>query len=85
MTQLINEEVNVNAFYFRNSEGLKSFPQRIEWNGKFVTFAGEGLRYLVKHGTQLVQLFDMSDGQDLYRLRTDGDHWTLVGIKGGAR
>lgn len=83
MTTVINQEVSVNSFYFRNREGLKSFPRQIEWNGQFVTFAGEGLRYLVGHGSQLVQLFDMTDGSDLYRLRTDGSHWTLVGIKGG--
>jgi hypothetical protein len=26
--------------------------------------------------------FDMSDGHTTYRLRQEGDHWTLVGIKG---
>lgn len=84
MTQVINQEVNVSSFYFRNNKGLKSFPKQIEWQGRFVTFAGEGLRYLVKQGEKAVQLFDMTDGQATYRLRTDGSRWTLVGVHGGA-
>lgn len=83
MTQVINQEVNVNAFYFRMGAGLKSFPRQIEWEGRFVTFAGEGLRYLVQQGGRAVQLFDMTDGQATYRLRSDGTRWTLVGVSGG--
>jgi len=83
MTQIINQEVNVNSFYFRSGQGLKTFPRQIEWDGRFVTFAGEGLRYLVRRGEQLVQLFDMTDGAATYRLRRDGSHWTLVGVSGG--
>jgi len=84
MTQIINEEINVNAFYFRNREGLKSFPRQIEWNGQFITFVESGLRLLVQSGQKLAELFDMnaSDGQT-YRLRHEADNWTLVGIKGG--
>jgi len=83
MTQIINKEVNVNAFYFAG-KGMKTFPRQIEWDGRFVTFAEAGLRMLVKHGSQLVQLFDMTDGDTTYRLRRDGSQWTLIGTRAGA-
>jgi len=78
MTQTINEQVNVNAFYFSGRD-MKTFPRSIEFHGQAVTFA-DGLRMLVRRGNELIKLFDMSgaDG-DTYRLRQDGDRWTLVG------
>jgi hypothetical protein len=80
MTQLINESVNVNAFYFSGHE-MKTFPKRMEYQGQAVTFA-DGLRYLVQRGQDLVKIFDMSGADDTtYRLRQDGDQWTLVGTK----
>jgi len=83
MTHVINQEVTVNSFYFRGGAGLKTFPRSIEWDGRFVTFAEAGLRYLVKQGSGLVQLFDMTEGDTTYRLRRDGSNWTLVGTKVG--
>jgi hypothetical protein len=82
MTQTINTEVAINSFYFADPAGKRPFPRRMEWNGQLVSFASEGLRYLVEQGGQLVQLFDMTDGNSTYRLREQGRHWTLVGISG---
>jgi hypothetical protein len=80
----INKEVNVSAFYFKNSAArMRSYPRQIELDGSTVSFA-EGLSYLVRKGQQIVQLFDMSDGSNTYRLRRAGDQWTLVGMKAGA-
>lgn len=82
MTQLINQEVNVNAFYFAGRE-MKTFPKAIEYRGRAVTF-GDGLRYLVQKGSEAVRLFDMSSSDgSTYRLQQAGGNWTLVGIKGG--
>lgn len=80
MTQLINHEVAINSFYFAGGKGLKTFPRQMEWEGNFVTFVENGLRYLVQQGERAVRLFDMSsiDGTT-YRLRQEGDQWTLVG------
>lgn len=83
MTQVINQQVNVNSFYFRSGQNMKTFPRQIEWNGRPVTFAETGLRYLIKQGSQFVQLFDMTAGDTTYRLRRDGSSWTLVGTKAG--
>lgn len=83
MTNVINKPVNVNAFYFRGSD-LKTFPRQIELDdGEAVTFAS-GLRYLVRQGARAVRLFDMSTSENgpTYRLRQDGDQWTLIATKG---
>ncbi len=79
MTQIINQEVNVNALYFTGRE-MRSFPKVIEYEGQAVTFAS-GLRYLVRRGAEAIRLFDMSaeDGQT-YRLRQDGEQWLLLGL-----
>lgn len=81
----LNSEVDVTAWFFRaepQSHRLKSFPKRMNWGGREYNFAADGLRFLVKQGQQLVQLFDMSDGHATYRLKQDGNRWTLVTIKG---
>lgn len=81
----VNSEVDVTAWFFRpepKTHGLRSYPKRMTWGGREYNFAADGLRYLVQQGQKLTQLFDMSDGQATYRLRQDGDHWTLIGIRG---
>jgi hypothetical protein len=77
----INKEVAVTAVYFQNSQELKSFPKRIEFDGREYTFL-DGLRYLIQKGQRLVQIFDMTDGQSEYRLRFDSHEklWTLIDI-----
>jgi hypothetical protein len=81
MTQTINTPVNVSAYYF-SGQAMKTFPRSIEYGGEAVTFMN-GLRYLVRKGTEALQLFDMSAEDGLtYRLRQDGGQWTLVGTKG---
>lgn len=75
----VNEKVNVNSFYFANSFGqLKTFPRQIELHNKKLTF-DDGFRYFVKKGQDIIQLFDMNDGDRVYRLRLENDTWTLVG------
>jgi hypothetical protein len=85
--QNINKEVNVTAWYFRNKhQRLTSFPKRMEYNDTEYTFA-EGLRFLIQKGKQAVQLFDMTDGDNNYRLQFDNQQqiWTLVSITSVAR
>ncbi len=83
MTQQINQEVTVNSFYFRSGQRMKTFPRRMEWNGQLVTFAEAGLRMLIRRGSEAVQLFDMSDGNTTYRLKHQGNQWTLVDTRAG--
>ena len=83
----VNKEVSVTALYFRNSGELKSFPKRMEYNGREYTFAESGLRLLIQKGQQLVQIFDMTDGMANYRLKFDNREnlWTLVDISESPR
>ena len=77
-TAFINKEVNVNSYYFAKTKNFKTFPKQIEFDGTNYTFIENGLRYLVRRGQELIELFDMSDGRTTYRLRLEAGHWTLV-------
>jgi hypothetical protein len=79
----VNKEVNITAMYFHNGRGFKSYPKRMEYNGNTYTFLESGLQYLIKRGQKMVQIFDMTDGDNnMYRLKFDeGEfNWTLVNI-----
>ncbi len=80
----VNEEVNITAFQFRNKNNFKSFPKRMEYKNREFNFV-DGLQYLVQKGQRAVQLFDMNDGSDNYRLKFDPEQftWTLVSITAG--
>ncbi len=81
----INEEVVITGVYFRNGPELKSFPKRMEFAGSEYTFLESGLRYIIQKGQQFIQVFDMTDGSNRFRLRFDTtEHiWTLVGMSSG--
>jgi hypothetical protein len=78
MAQVINESIDINAFYFSQGKEFKAFPRQIEYAGGPVTFTS-GLRCLVQRGGRRSCLFTMStvDGTN-YRLRQEGNQWTLV-------
>ncbi len=59
------KNVDVTAYYFQAS---RCFPSRIEVDGQSLSFLETGLRCLVQKGQELIQIFNMTDGQKLYRL-----------------
>jgi hypothetical protein len=77
----VNQEVDVNAFYFAGKE-LKSYPRQISFGGRAVTFA-DGLRVSLAQNGRLTYLFNMraESGEGVYCLRQDGSQWTLVGTR----
>jgi len=77
----MNQEVEINAFTFTNKHGFQSIPQAITVDDQRHSFIDLGLRYLIQKGEHLTRLFDMTDGQSVYRLKNEDDHWTLVSIK----
>ena len=80
---LINKEVNIVAFYFKNSSRrLRCFPKRMEYNGKRVDFTETGLVHPTKKGQRMIHVFDMTDGSADYRLEFDAAalSWTLIAI-----
>jgi hypothetical protein len=77
---LINQSVSVNAFYFAGTREMRSFPRSIEFGSTSCTFK-DGMQYLVRQGHHVVRLFDMTDGDKIYRLRNENDAWTLIGTR----
>ncbi len=77
----INENVNITALAFRNNRDFATQPKRMEYRGSTYTFMS-GLQYLIKKGDQIMRIFDMTDGNTTYRLRSDDAqcNWTLVAI-----
>jgi len=55
------------------------------WEDREYSFAEIGMHFLVRKGQELVRLFDVSDGQNDYRLKCDSqNHWTLVSMRAAA-
>lgn len=78
-----NTEIEVTSVYFKNNgKGIESYPKSMVYEGREYNFLEDCLRYLVETKDRFIKLFDVSDGQMLYRLRLDDNEWTLVGIKG---
>lgn len=77
----INKEVEINSFSFTNKQAFRSVPRSITVDDHQYSFVDLGLRYLIQKGEHLIRLFDMTDGQSVYRLKNEDDHWTLVSIK----
>jgi hypothetical protein len=84
-TFFTGQEIQITAVQFREGargHELESYPRRMVYEGREVSFIETGMRYLIQKGAELVKLFDVSDGETQYRLRLDGqNHWTLVGKK----
>lgn len=72
-----NTEVNVTSFYFNQN---RVFPRQVEFEGRELSFLENGLRCLVQKGQGLVQIFNMTDGQTLYRLSFEPGNrtWKLL-------
>jgi hypothetical protein len=79
---VVNQEVDVTSLYFKNRSQLKSFPGRMEYEGREYTFLKSCLEYCLIKGEQTIRLFDLSDGVSNYRLKKeDGSQtWTLLSI-----
>ena len=78
----IDATIEITALGFRNKKDqsqLESYPKRMVWGDREYNFVDMSMQYLVKRGKQLIKLFDVTDGNTLYRIRLEGDRWTLVG------
>lgn len=78
--QLVNQEVNVTSFYFRDKKNLKSVPRKIEYNGQEYTFIDSGLELRIINNDQVLSLYNLTDGSFDYKLKHDRSTWTLVSI-----
>ncbi len=79
----INQIVNVNSFYFKDTSAnqrLKTYPKAVEFGNTTISFL-DGLQYLIHEGKRIIQLFDMTDGRTIFRLKFEDDQWTLISTK----
>ena len=76
----VNEQVAITKLGFKKN--LSAYPRRMEFRGTIYDFIDAGLSCLVRSGEQIAQIVTLSDGQSLYRLRSDnhGGNWTLLSI-----
>jgi len=77
-TTSINSPVDVTAIGF--SRGMRAYPRRIEFEGTTYDFIDAGLRTVVRSGEKISQIFTMTDGRQNYRLRSEGNSWTLLSV-----
>lgn len=82
---MINQIIDVNAFYFQNSQGkgskeLRTYPRQIAFGNREYTFH-DGLRHLVRKGQRVFELFDMTDGRTVFRIARLDDEWRLLATK----
>ena len=88
MTNTVNQPIEITSLGFSRrprAERLESFPKRMVWEDREYTFVEIGMHFLVKTGQDFIRLFDVSDGQNDYRLKCDSEnHWTLVSTRAAA-
>lgn len=76
----IEKPVSVTAIRF--GRDFEPVPKRIEFEGRTINFVDEGLRFCIKRGSEITRLFDLSDGESLFRLRQEATTltWNLLSI-----
>ena len=76
----IEKPVSVTAIRF--GKNFETVPQRIEFEGRTINFIDEGLRFCIKQGSEIIRLFDLTDGESLFRLKQEGVNstWNLQSI-----
>lgn len=76
----IEKPVSVTAIRF--GKNFEPVPRRIEFEGRTINFIDEGLRFCIKQGSEIVRLFDLTDGESLFRLKQEGmsSTWNLQSI-----
>ncbi|HEX8389895.1 MAG TPA: hypothetical protein VF597_00550 [Candidatus Saccharimonadales bacterium] len=80
MKTVIRQPITVSSVSF--GKDFAEVPRRIEFDGRTINFVDMGLRYCIRRGEQVTRLFDLSDGQSLFRLRQDSisRDWSLLSI-----
>ena len=80
----VNQPIDITALGFTRAKGprLSSWPRRMVSQDQEYSFVELSMQYLVQKGQELIRLFDVSDGQTVFRLRQNpGGQWTLISTK----
>lgn len=82
----INERVEVITVHrIGVDSSIAVFPAKMKFRGQEILFTELGLRHPTKKGQRMVHVFDMTDGNNDFRLEYDAERltWTLVEILAG--
>lgn len=82
----VDERVEVIARYRTHGDPLAiCWPAKMQFRGQVIEFTELGLRHPTTKGRRMIHVFDMSDGQNDYRLEFDAEGltWTLLAILPG--
>lgn len=81
--KLINQRVEVIAGYRKNCDSSRvCMPLKMKYKNQEIKFSELGLRHPTMKGQRMVHIFDMSDGQNDYRIEFDAEGltWTLIAM-----
>lgn len=81
----VDARVEVIAAYRMGKHGPICMPARMKYKNREINFTKLGMRHPTTQGKRMIHVFDVSDGQDDYRLEFDAEAltWTLVSVLGG--
>jgi hypothetical protein len=75
----INERVSVVSTYKLNSNGKTCFmPLKMKYKTEEITFTKLALKHPTSKGQRMIHVFDMSDGQNDYRLEFDAERLSWI-------
>lgn len=82
-TLQVNQRVSVVTLFRDKATGEQAelcMPIKMRYRGRDITFSELGLRHPTSAGKRMIHVFDMSDGDNDYRLSFDAEtlSWTLV-------
>lgn len=79
----LNERVDIVALYKKEGDmSTLAFPYKMRYRGNDITFTELGMRHPTAKGRRMIHVFDVSDGNNDYRLEFDAERliWTLTAI-----
>jgi hypothetical protein len=85
-TITINERVDIVPLFYANApERTLCVPWKMRYRNQEIVFTVFGMRHPTSKGKRMIHVFDMSDGNNDYRIEFDSEHltWTLVNMVGG--
>jgi len=77
----INERVDIVPIYYAHSSELSiCVPWKMRYRNQEIIFTKLGMRHPTSKGKRMIHVFDMTDGNNDYRLEFDAERltWILV-------
>lgn len=82
----INQRVGVLSIFRDKAKPTEiCYPIRMSYKGRDIVFSELGLRHPTSAGKRMIHIFDVTDGNNDYRLAFDAESlsWTLVSMLEG--